>query len=124
MPFTEVAFTCYPATDLAASRAFYEQTLGLVPTTVTPHGEEGGWVEYEIGAHTLSIGQAPGMLPSPDGPSCGLEAVDFDATIDQLRAAGTPFRMEPFETPVCRMAMVLDPAGNVLIIHKRKPGHH
>ena len=32
--------------------------------------------------------------------------------------------MEPFETPVCHMGLVPDPAGNMIIIHKRKPGHH
>jgi predicted enzyme related to lactoylglutathione lyase len=31
--------------------------------------------------------------------------------------------MEPFETPVCRMAFILDPDGNALCIHQRKPGH-
>lgn len=124
MTFTEVAFTCYPALDLAASRAFYEDVLGLTPSVVTPQGEDGGWVEYELGPHTFSIGKAPGWLPSADGPSCGLETEDFEATVAALKAAGVAFRMEPFETPVCRMAMVLDPAGNVLIIHKRKPGHH
>ena len=123
MIFTEVAFTCYPATDLAESRAFYEGILGLKPSIDTPLGEDGGWVEYEIGAHTFSIGMAPGWLPSPDGPSCGLETEDFEATIAALKTAGVSFKMEPFETPVCHMAMVLDPAGNVLIIHKRKPGH-
>ena len=124
MIFTEVAFTCYPATDLAASRAFYEGILGLKPSMDTPLGDDGGWVEYEIGAHTVSIGKAPGWLPSPDGPSCGLETEDFEATIAALKSAVVRFKMEPFETPVCHMAMVLDPAGNVLIIHKRKPGHH
>ena len=123
MSFTEIAFTCYPATDLNASRAFYEGILGLKPTLVTPMGDDGGWVEYELGAHTFSIGKAPGWLPSPQGPSCGLETDNFDATVQSLRTAGVVFKMEPFETPVCHMAMVLDPAGNVLIIHKRKPGH-
>lgn len=123
MKFTDIAFTAYPATDLAESRAFYEGVLGLVPGMVSDHGDGGGWVEYELGAHVLAIGQAPGMLPSTNGPSCGLETEDFDATIAALKAAGVPFHMEPFETPVCRMAMVLDPAGNVLIVHKRKPGH-
>ena len=124
MQFSEIAFTCYPATDLAASRKFYEELLGLKPASVHPMGDDGGWIEYELGAHTFSIGKAPGMNPSADGPSCGLEAVDFDATIATLKAAGVTFRMEPFETGVCRMAMVLDPAGNMLIIHKRNPGHH
>ena len=124
MLFTEVAFTCYPVTDLAASRAFYEGVLKLIPTMVTPMGDDGGWVEYELGPHTLCIGKAPGWSPSADGPSCALEAEDFDVAIAGLKSAGVSFRMEPFETPVCHMAMVLDPARNVIIIHKRKPGHH
>ena len=125
MKFTEVAFTCYPAIDLKASRAFYEGVLGLTPTMETPLGDgDGGWVEYDLGPHTFSIGKAPGWLPSADGPSCGLETEDFDTTIAALKAAGVPFKMEPFETPVCHMAMVFDPAGNILIIHKRKPGHN
>lgn len=123
MKFTEVAFTVYPATDLTASRAFYEGVLGLSPGMVAAHGDDGGWVEYEIGNQVLAIGKAPGMNPSADGPSCGLECEDFEKTIAALKAADIPFAMEPFDTPVCRMAMVLDPAGNMLIIHKRKPGH-
>ena len=66
---------------------------------------------------------APGWLPSADGPSCGLETDDFDGAVAKLREANVSFKMEPFETPVCHMAMALDPAGNVIIIHKRKPGH-
>ena len=124
MKFSEIAFTAYPANDLAESRAFYEGILGLVPSMVADHGNDVGWVEYEIGAHVLAIGKAPGMNPSPDGPSCGLECEDFDATIAALKAAGVAFAMEPFETPVCHMGLALDPAGNTIIIHKRKPGHH
>jgi predicted enzyme related to lactoylglutathione lyase len=124
MTFTEVAFTCYPATDLAASRAFYEGILGLTAAHITPMGDDGGWVEYELGPHTLAIGKAPGWLPSADGPSCGLEAENFEETIAALKTAGVNFKMEPFETPVCHMAMAFDPAGNIIIIHKRKPGHH
>lgn len=123
MSFTEVAFTSYPVTDLAVSRAFYEGVLGLKPTTIFPMGEDGGWIEYELGTHTFGIGKAPGWTPSPDGPGCALEADDFDAVIATLKAAGTKFRMEPFETPVCHMAMIFDPSGNTLTIHKRKPEH-
>lgn len=123
MLFTEIAFTAYPAPDIAASRAFYEGLLGLVPV-MADQVDGGFWVEYELGTHTLAIGQAPGWNPSPDGPSCGLEAVDFEATIALLKEANVPFRMGPLETPVCHMAIISDPAGNGLIIHKRKPGHH
>lgn len=120
MNFQEIAFTTYPADNLAESRAFYERVLGLQPASVFPLGDDGGWVEYELGAHTFGLGKSPGWKASPDGPACALEAVDFDAVIASLRQAGAKFRMEPFETPVCRMAMVFDPAGNTLIVHRRK----
>ncbi len=124
MKFTEVAFTCYPVTDLAQSRAFYEDLLGLKVASVTPMDDGGGWVEYELGPHTFAIGESPGWLPSADGPSCGLETEDFEGAVAKLKEAGVTFKMEPFETPGCHMAMALDPSGNVIIIHSRKPGHH
>ncbi len=31
------------------------------------------------------------------------------------------FDAEPFESPCCRMAVVKDPDGNKIIIHKLKP---
>lgn len=123
MKFSEIAFTAYPAIDLPASRAFYEGILGLVPTMVGDFGDDCGWIEYELGPHVLAVGKAPGMNPSADGPSCGLECEDFEQTVAALKSAEVVFAMEPMETPVCHMAGVLDPAGNMVIIHKRKPGH-
>ena len=122
---TEIAFACYAVTDFARARAFYEGVLGLKQTML--HGEPGGmqWAEYDIGATTLSIGSAPGMFkPSPDGCMVALEVEDFDAAIADLKAAGVKFRMEPFPTPGCRMAIIFDPDGNTLCIHKRHAAHH
>ena len=115
---TEIAFACYAVTDMARARAFYEGVLGLKPTTVTDT-PNGNWVEYEFGPYALSLGSAPGWKPSPDGCTVALEVADFDAAIATLKAANVNFRMEPFPTPVCRMAMVFDPDGNTLCIHKR-----
>ena len=120
---TEIAFSCYAVTDFARARAFYEGVLGL-KVGLLNEGEYGKWAEYEIGAHTLSIGCAPDWKPSPDGCTVALEVDNFDAAIADLKTAATPFRTGPFETPVCHMAMVSDPDGNTIIIHKRKPGHH
>ena len=39
--------------------------------------------------------------------------------IAHLKAAGVKFKMEPFPTPVCKMAFILDPDGNTICIHKR-----
>ena len=122
---TEIAFSCYPVTDMARSRKFYEDVLGLKATFHT--GEPGGmqWTEYDIANGTLSIGSgAPGWKPTAEGCSVGLEVEDFDVAITHLRASGVRFHMEPFPTPVCRMAFIYDPDGNAICIHKRNAGHH
>lgn len=118
MAFTEVAVTNYPVTDLAASRAFYENVLGLKPSRVIALDGGCGWVEYEIGSHAFGIGKIDGWISCCN---CALETDDFDAVVAALRQAGAAFHKEPFETPVCRMAMVLDPGGTLLTIHQRKP---
>ncbi|MEI9998396.1 MAG: hypothetical protein WDO13_04150 [Verrucomicrobiota bacterium] len=57
-------------------------------------------------------------------PAAGLEVGNFDESIAELKGRGVPFHMEPLETPVCWLAVVLDPDSNSLFIHQRKPGHH
>jgi predicted enzyme related to lactoylglutathione lyase len=117
----EMAFACYAVTDMARARSFYEGVLGLKPTTVTD-SEHGQWTEYEFGPYALAIGSAPMFKPSPDGCSVALEVEDFHAAIAHLKKHGVKFRIEPLATPVCRMAMVFDPDGNSICIHKRNPG--
>lgn len=122
MKIHEIAFSCYPVTDMAKARAFYEGILGLEATM--DHEMEGGhWVEYDIGAGTLAIGVAPGMLPSKNGCSVALEVDDFEQALAELRQANVEFHFGPLETPVCHMAFVRDPDGNSVGIHQRKEGH-
>lgn len=120
MKVIEIAFTSYPVTDLKRARAFYEETLGLKMSRIFGD-DKMGWVEYDIGPSTLSIGNgAPDWKPSPEGGSVGLEVDDFNAAIQRLKSNGIKFRVEPMETPVCHIAVVHDPDGNSLCIHKRK----
>ncbi len=117
---TEIAFSCYPVTDMARARSFYEGVLGLKPSMI--HGEPGGmqWTEYDIAHGTLSLGAgAPDWTPRADGCSVGLEVEDFDAAIAHLKANNVKFKMEPFPTPVCQMAFIYDTEGNLICIHKR-----
>jgi predicted enzyme related to lactoylglutathione lyase len=114
----ELAFCCYAVTDMPRARIFYEGVLGLNPTTVMD-SEHGKWVEYEFGPYALAIGLAPAFKPSPDGCSAALEVEDFDAAIKHLHENNVKFRMEQCATPVCRMAMIFDPDGNTICIHKR-----
>jgi len=122
MQITELAFSCYPVTDMPRARSFYEGVLGLKATM--DHEMEGcHWVEYDIGAGTLAIGVAEGMAPSKDGCSVALEVENFEIAVAELKAADVEFNFGPLETPVCYMAFVHDPDGNSVGIHKRKSGH-
>jgi predicted enzyme related to lactoylglutathione lyase len=117
----EIAFTGYPVIDIARARAFYEQTLNLNPTTVFEHDGK-FWVEYEIGPHVLAINNMGGdWKPGPDGGGVALEVEDFDSAIAWLKERGVKFHLEPFSSPVCRTAVIFDPDGNSIAIHKRNP---
>ncbi len=118
---TAIAFTGYPVTDIARARGFYEQTLGLMSSTVFEH-EGKHWIEYDIGPATLAISNmsTDQWKPSADGAVAALEVADFDAAVATLRRAGVPFPIEPMDSGVCRMAIVSDPDGNSLVIHHRK----
>src|SRR5580704_13020655 len=93
----EVAFVAIAVSDAEESRKFYQETLGLKPSSTV---KEGAWVEYELGGTTIGVGCHPAWKPSRDGTT-----VAFD--------------MEKTETPVCFMAQFRDPSGNKLVIHQR-----
>ena len=115
----EIAFTGYPVTDLPRARAFYEGVLGLKQALAFEHGGA-AWIEYEIGGGTLAISNMmPEWKPSPDGPSIALEVEDFDAAVAALRTAGTKFLLEPMVGQTCSLAVVADPDGNGVAIHRR-----
>jgi len=115
---TEIAFVATPVTDIQRARAFYEEVLGLKPTH---EACEGQWIEYDIGAGTFAISNMqPEWKPSEQGTTVGFEVDDMDATLAQLKAKGIVLLMGVFETPVCRMAIISDPDGNKVTIHKRK----
>ncbi len=122
MKVMDIAFTVYPVTDLKRAREFYESTLGLKEARHFGN-ETQGFVEYDIGPGTLAIGVgAPEWKPSRGGGCAALEVDDFDGAMSRLRERGCTFTLEPMETPVCHMAVVSDPDGNSVMIHRRKEG--
>lgn len=119
MQIHEIAFSAYKVSDVGRARGFYEGVLELKTDGV--HGSPSGtWIEYPIGPHTLAITNVDSpWKPSSDGGMVALEVDDFDASIAELDKAGVKFYMEPFASPVCRMAIVADPDGNTVCIHRR-----
>lgn len=119
MKATKIGFVATPVSDIKRARAFYEGVLGL---KVSCEMMKGNWIEYDVGGDTLAIADADNeWKPSDQGTGAALEMEDFDATVAELKQAGVRFAAEPFETPCCRMAVVQDPDGNKIMIHKLKP---
>lgn len=109
----------YPVTEMKRARAFYENVLGLKTGDVWEQGDR-AWVEYDIGSSTLAItNMSPEWKPSVDGPAVALEVEDFDAAVASLKEAGVKFSIEPTQSPVCRLAVIADPDGNAIAIHKK-----
>ena len=114
---TEIAFTGSPVTDMKRARAFYEGVLGFKSTMESAGGM---WVEYEVGAGTFGIGcYGEAWKPSPDGTCVAFEVDDLDAEVARLKAKGVPVPLDVTNTPVCRFAIVADPDGNRIMLHKR-----
>ena len=119
MKVKKIGFVAIPVTDVKRARAFYEGVLNL---QVAEEMMGGRWVEYAVGGDTLAIANVSEQwTPSDQGTGAALEVEDFEAAIQQLKVAVIRFAAEPFETPCCHMAVVQDPDGNKIMIHKLKP---
>jgi predicted enzyme related to lactoylglutathione lyase len=118
MKINNLAFIGIPVTDIKRAREFYQGVLGLA---VAKEMMGGNWIEYAVGDYTVAIANVGAQwMPSDQGTSAALEVENFEQTINELRRQGVRFAAEPFETPCCHMAVVQDPDGNKLIIHKLK----
>jgi predicted enzyme related to lactoylglutathione lyase len=120
MKIKEIGFVAIPVTDMTRARSFYEEVLGLKTSEEMMSGK---WIEYSVGSDTLAIANVGGgnWVPSDQGTGAAFEVEDFDEAIKRLKDQHVPFAAEPFETPCCHMAVVQDPDGNKLMIHKLKP---
>lgn len=58
--------------------------------------------------------------PSDQGTAIAFEVDDFENMNAELKKRGASYWLKPSETPICWMAIVQDPHGNKIVIHKRK----
>jgi catechol 2,3-dioxygenase-like lactoylglutathione lyase family enzyme len=95
--------------DLARSRDFYRDKIGLtVGTDVPPH-----WVDFDLGGGA-QLGLHPvdgGLTVAPGSMSIGFSVDDVDALVASLKSAGITVINEPFEESFGRLAVVADPDG-------------
>jgi catechol 2,3-dioxygenase-like lactoylglutathione lyase family enzyme len=112
-----------PASDLAASIAFYE-TLGLKLIVRSAH-----YARFDLpeGEATFSLHVVEGGIPRANAPQLYFEVRDLDLTFRDLQTAGVVFDAPPTDQPwLWREAWLRDPAGNALCLyhageHRRFP---
>jgi predicted enzyme related to lactoylglutathione lyase len=116
MKITNLAFVGIPVTDMKKARGFYEGVLALTPD---PEMTGDVWTEYPVGSGTIAVGCVGDQWrPSSDGTSAALEVENLEQALARLKERGVEYH--EVESPVCRMAIIQDPDGNKLIIHKLK----
>ena len=117
----KIAFIGHPTTDLAVSRRFYGEVLGLAHAV----DYEEHWAEYHTpeGATIALDTISPKQVPNPT-PYIALETDDIEAEVARLREQGVTVTVDtwtnqfPDGRPICKMAMIVDPGGNPIMLHE------
>jgi lactoylglutathione lyase len=119
--FTD-AFPIISTPDIQRALAFYRDLLGgEVEYRFPPEGEP-GYVALNVGSGHLGIGLVPDAATGPGDQrfSLWVYADDCDEAVERLRAGGATVTEEPADRPWGeRVARVLDPDGNELIVGQR-----
>jgi lactoylglutathione lyase len=114
-------FPILSTADMAKALSFYRDLLGGRVTYRFPAEGEPVYVSLAIGGSSLAIGrqEEPGETAN-DRVTFWVYAQDCDAAVARLRAAGVPVVQEPADQPWGeRMAQVLDPDGNRVLVASR-----
>jgi predicted enzyme related to lactoylglutathione lyase len=111
-----VDFISIPTQDVDRAKRFYGETLGLPLEKDRPTG-----AEYRAGQVTLGIWNPAdqGVEFSPNKSGFALRVADVAEARRKLEKQGVQFDMETFDTGVCHMALMRDPDGNQIILHRR-----
>jgi lactoylglutathione lyase len=120
--FTEL-FPILSTPDLDRALRFYRDLLGGTVSYEFPGPDgEPAYMGLNIGPSHVGISRDPAASPAPGrrAVSLWIYADDCDAAIDGLREAGVTIVEEPADQPWGeRVARVLDPDGNEVIVGSR-----
>ncbi len=112
-------FVMYQVSDLARAASFYRDVLGLAQQA---YSEEWKWAEFDCGNVTLAL-KAGEQLPAViAGGRIALAVDDIQAAHEELKQRGVRIVSEPHDYSVCWAMEILDPDGNLVILHKRADG--
>ena len=118
MKFRAIDFVVVFVADMDRAVAFYRDTLGIaIAGGEVPHPV---WNELETEPVTVALFANTDTAGS--NASIGIAVDEVQAAVAELRDAGHEIALDTIETPVCYLATMHDPDGNILILHQRKDG--
>jgi catechol 2,3-dioxygenase-like lactoylglutathione lyase family enzyme len=121
MPVTGPDFISLQASDLAASRAFYERYLGLVRSPAgPPHAVVFQTTPIAFALRDVVRGTDLGSVAQPGlGAAIWLHATDVQSIHDALVADDHPIVSAPIDGPFGRTFTFADPDGYHVTLHDR-----
>ncbi|MBV8299775.1 MAG: VOC family protein [Candidatus Eremiobacteraeota bacterium] len=122
MQVKSIAWTAYPAKDVAKLLAFYRDALGLRVDRAHPSEAEAQFVEFDLGNdHWFTI-LPEAFLGRPAGSGAGVtfEVDDIDAALAAVRGGARSADETPSDYSNCRIASFEDPEGNKVSLHQFK----
>ena len=112
-------FVMYQVSDLARAASFYRDVLGLPQEVFSP---EWHWAEFNCGNITLALKGGEKSPTGGTGARLALADGDIQAAHEELKKNGARIVREPQDYSGCWAMEILDPDGNVVILHKRADG--
>jgi predicted enzyme related to lactoylglutathione lyase len=122
MEIRGVDFIVHYVPNLEEAVSFYRDTLCL---KLELHNPAWNWAEFSLSPITLVLFgtyQGAPLKNGKGGAGLALAVDDFDATIKELSESGVEVEWGPNELSTCHVAMITDPGGNPIFIHRRKDG--
>ncbi len=117
---TKIAFVAHPTTDMGSMKSFYGDALGLKQSA--DYGDM--WAEFDA-PDGKSIALDPLMSKVLDAPAVymALETDDIDAEVARVKEAGATIVKDTWTNEhegkeICKMALVNDPEGNLVMLHQ------
>jgi predicted enzyme related to lactoylglutathione lyase len=112
-------FVMYLVSDLARAARFYRDVLGLPQAS---YNEEWKWAEFDCGNITLALKAGEKLPEEITGGRIALAVDDIHAAYEEMKDRGVRVVSEPHDYSVCWAMEILDPDGNLVILHKRADG--
>ena len=122
MKIRGVDFVVNYVPDLEEAVSFYRDALDLELTLYKPGWN---WAEFSIPPVTLVLFGTYAGAPLSNGrggTGFSLAVEDLDEAIEELGRKGVPVEWGPHELSTCRVAMIADPGGNPIFVHRRRDG--